>query len=96
MASGRMRPAGIAAVEARDEKKTGVYAFERRQDAELDDAELHRFQQMNGAWRYFQSCPPSYRKVMLHWVVSAKQAATRARRLSQLMAACAEHRRILK
>jgi putative transposase len=38
---------------------------------------------------------PSYRRVMLHWVTHAKQAATRERSLAQLMAACAEQRRIL-
>jgi uncharacterized protein YdeI (YjbR/CyaY-like superfamily) len=94
--AGRMRPAGIAAHEARTEARTGIYAFERNKAAELSAAETKNFQQNNVAWNYFESCPPSYKRVMLHWVVSAKQAPTRDRRLSQLIQACAEQKRILK
>lgn len=93
---GRMRPAGLRAFEARSEKKTGVYAFEREAPAELAAAELRAFKKNRVAWRYFETVAPSYRRVMTHWVVSAKQAATRERRLTQLIEACAEQRRILK
>jgi uncharacterized protein YdeI (YjbR/CyaY-like superfamily) len=96
LAAGRMRPAGIRAFEARSEDKTGVYAFERQAPAELTAVELKLFKKQKVAWSYFEQCPPSYRKVMLHWVDGAKQAATRERRLTQLIAACAEQRRILK
>ena len=95
-AQGRMRPAGIAAFDARGAEKTGVYAFEREQPAELTPAEIKAFQQHGLAWAYFEASAPSYRKVMLHWVVGAKQPATRARRLDTLILACAEQRRILK
>jgi len=95
-AEGRMRPAGIAAFEARQEAKTGIYAFEREQPAELSAEETRDFKRNARAWRYFESAPPSYRKVMLHWVVSAKRSGTRARRLVQLIEACWEERRILK
>jgi uncharacterized protein YdeI (YjbR/CyaY-like superfamily) len=95
-ANGRMRPAGIAAFEARSESKTGIYAFERQAPAELSEAETRRFKHSKAAWNYFESCPPGYRKVMLHWVVSAKQAPTRDRRLSQLIDACAEQRRMAR
>ena len=93
---GRMQPSGIAAYEGRSTKKTGVYAFERERPAELSDAETREFQKSKVAWRYFETAAPSYKRVMLHWVVSAKQAATRQRRLAQLIEACAEQRRILK
>jgi uncharacterized protein YdeI (YjbR/CyaY-like superfamily) len=96
LATGRMRPAGIRAFEARTEDRTGVYAFERQAPAELTEVELKLFKKQKVAWSYFEQCPPSYRKVMLHWVTSAKLAATRERRLIQLSAACAEQRRILK
>jgi uncharacterized protein YdeI (YjbR/CyaY-like superfamily) len=96
LAQGRMRPTGVTAYEARSEKKTGIYAFERDEPAELTDAESRLFKRNRAAWRYFEAAPPSYRKVMLHWVVSAKQVATRERRLAQFIEACAEQRRILK
>jgi uncharacterized protein YdeI (YjbR/CyaY-like superfamily) len=95
-AQGRMLPAGVAAYEARSDKKTGIYAFERKQPAELAHAEVIEFKKDRKAWEYFEAATPSYRKVMLHWVVSAKQPATRMRRLEQLVQACAEQRRILK
>jgi uncharacterized protein YdeI (YjbR/CyaY-like superfamily) len=95
-AQGRLRPSGTAAFEARNDKRTGIYAFEREHTAELTAAETRDFKTNKVAWRYFESAPPSYRKVMTHWVVSAKRAATRERRLAQLIQACAEQRRMLK
>jgi uncharacterized protein YdeI (YjbR/CyaY-like superfamily) len=95
-AQGRMRPPGTAAYEARNDKKTGIYAFEREHPAELTAAETRDFKKNKVAWQYFESVAPSYRKVITHWVVSAKQAATRERRFAQLIQACAEQRRILK
>ena len=96
IAQGRMHTVGIAAYEARNHKKTGVYAFERAQPAELASEETRAFKKNALAWKYFESSAPSYRRVMNHWVVSAKQPATRARRLEQLMQACAEQRRIAR
>ena len=92
----RMRTAGIAAFEAKKQEKTGVYAFEREKPAELAPVEVREFKKNRQAWTFFESVAPSYRRVITHWVVSAKQPATRARRLEQLMQACAEQRRILK
>lgn len=96
IAQGLMQPTGIAAYEARNHKKTGVYAFEREQPAELATEEARTFKKNVQAWKYFESSAPSYRRVMTHWIVSAKQPATRSRRLEQLMQACAEHKRILR
>jgi uncharacterized protein YdeI (YjbR/CyaY-like superfamily) len=96
LAASRMQAAGLAAYAARSAERTGVYAFERSEPVALAPAELQLFAADVQAWAYFEHCPPGYRRVMLHWVVSAKQAATRARRLAQLMQACAEQRRMLK
>jgi uncharacterized protein YdeI (YjbR/CyaY-like superfamily) len=93
---GRMRPAGLAAFAARRADRTGVYAFEREQDAELAPMEVEQFRQNTTAWSYFESVAPGYRRVITHWVVSARQPATRARRFQQLLQACAEQRRILR
>jgi len=93
-AQGRMRPPGVAAYKAKSEKKTGIYAFEREHPAELSAAETKQFKKNVAAWQYFAAAAPSYRKVITHWVVSAKQAATRERRLAQLVQACAEQKRL--
>ena len=92
-AQGRMRPAGIAAFEARREEDTGVYSFERAH-AVLDAAGEARFQAQPQAWEWFQGQAPSYRRAVLHWVTSAKREKTRERRLTQLIADSAAGRRI--
>jgi uncharacterized protein YdeI (YjbR/CyaY-like superfamily) len=96
IAEGRMRPIGMAAYAARSNKKTGVYSFEQERPVELAAAEVRAFKRSHVAWTYFQSTPPSYRKIITYWVVSAKHGVTRARRLAQLVQACSEQRRLLK
>jgi uncharacterized protein YdeI (YjbR/CyaY-like superfamily) len=84
-AQGRMRPAGRRAFEAREARRTGVYAHEREQDARLTAAEERRFRADVAAWEFFQSQPPGYRRTALHLVVSAKRPETRERRLATLI-----------
>ena len=81
---GRMRPAGLRAFEARDEA-AARYSYEQRHGAELDAAAERAFRDDAGAWAYFQSQPPSYRRAAIWWVTSAKQDATRAKRLATLI-----------
>jgi len=95
IAAGRMQLAGLAVYEARDPAKQRVYAFEREQPAELSASELRQFRAAGAAWTYFEACPPGYRRVMLHWVCSAKRAQTRARRLAQLMEVCGRGERMV-
>lgn len=82
---GRMRPAGLEAFAKRKEAKTGIYAYEQRKAAELDEASEQRFRSDPEAWEYFQSRPPGYRKTAIWWVVSAKREETRRKRLEQLI-----------
>jgi uncharacterized protein YdeI (YjbR/CyaY-like superfamily) len=90
-----MRPAGITAYEARNIKKTGVYSFEQERPIVLAPSEVRDFKKNKRAWQFFETVTPSYKRAITHWVISAKQAATRARRLSQLIEACAEGQRLL-
>jgi uncharacterized protein YdeI (YjbR/CyaY-like superfamily) len=82
---GLMRPEGLNAFQARVEGKTGVYAYERRDAAALDEAEEREFRANPQAWAFFQARPPSYRKAAIWWVVSAKKPETRRKRLATLM-----------
>jgi uncharacterized protein YdeI (YjbR/CyaY-like superfamily) len=82
---GRMRPAGLAAFEARTEVRTGVYSYEQRHEATLTSDEESRFRQDDEAWTWFQSRPPSYRTAAVWWINSAKRDETRERRLAQLI-----------
>ena len=94
IAEGRMRPAGLAAYEARSPERTGIYSFEQRHSARLEPEQEERFRADPTAWDFFQEQPPSYRKTATFWVVSAKREETRARRLEQLIADSAAGRRL--
>ncbi|HEY1812262.1 MAG TPA: YdeI/OmpD-associated family protein [Kofleriaceae bacterium] len=84
--AGHLMPAGRRAFEARDDAKTGVYSFERERAATLAPGDAKRFRADPAAWTYFNKQPPSYRRAAYHWVISAKRADTRARRLETLIA----------
>jgi uncharacterized protein YdeI (YjbR/CyaY-like superfamily) len=94
MAKGLMRPAGLAAFEARLAKKSAVYSYEQRAAAKFDPAAEHRFQADREAWEFFQQQPPGYRRIATYWVISAKREETRARRLATLIQDSAQGRRI--
>jgi uncharacterized protein YdeI (YjbR/CyaY-like superfamily) len=83
--AGLMQPAGLASFEKRTESKSRIYSFEKDEVA-LPLEFTKQFKANKKAWDYFQSLAPGYRKVSTHWVMSAKQEATRIKRLHQLIA----------
>ncbi|MGH6998344.1 MAG: YdeI/OmpD-associated family protein [Phenylobacterium sp.] len=87
-AQGLVHPAGLAAFEA-GKGRTNEYSHERGEQA-LSDAETAQFQANPTAWAKFQAFPPSYRRVAIHRVVTAKGAETRAKRMAILIDACAD------
>ncbi len=92
--AGRMAPPGLAAFEARDEKRTGLYSFEQGKTPTLGRKELKAFKAKPKAWAFWSAQPPGYRRVTSHWVVSAKRKETKERRLKQLIADSAAGRRV--
>lgn len=90
---GRMAPAGLATWALRDEKRSGVYAFER-QAATRDTNAERLFKRNKSAWSFFQAQPPYYRRVAAHYVSSAKREETRERRLAALIEHSAKQQRI--
>jgi uncharacterized protein YdeI (YjbR/CyaY-like superfamily) len=82
---GLMRPAGVAAFEARVEAKTAVYAYEQRGSAKLDEALERRFRANKKAWAFFSAQAPWYRRTASWWVISAKREETRLKRLGTLI-----------
>ena len=90
----RMRPAGLRAFAARTADNSTIYAYENKDAAALNPAAEAHFQANSAAWSYFQSQPPGYRSTALWWVISAKQEATRAKRLATLIDESAQGRRL--
>jgi uncharacterized protein YdeI (YjbR/CyaY-like superfamily) len=86
VARGAMRPAGLAAFEARSDKKSGIYAYEQRELAKLTAAAQRQFRTNARAWEFFQKQPPWYRRTATYWVATAKKEETRQRRLATLIA----------
>jgi uncharacterized protein YdeI (YjbR/CyaY-like superfamily) len=82
---GLMHPAGVKALEARKGDKTGIYAYEQRRKAKLSPAYEKQFRANKKAWAFFQSQPPWYQRTASYRVISAKQEATRQKRLKQLI-----------
>ena len=91
-AEGLMTAAGERAL-ADSTGPSGVYAYERPL-ADLTSEEEARFRADPAAWADWNKRPPGYRKVVLHWVTSAKRPETRAKRLATLIECCAAGRKI--
>lgn len=94
IAEGRMQPAGLRAFAARKENKSGIYAYEQPQ-AELVEPYAGLLKKNKAAWTFFHAQPPSFRKRACWWVISAKQEATRLKRLEKLIAASAQGKRAI-
>ncbi|PWT86064.1 MAG: bacteriocin-protection protein [Acidobacteria bacterium] len=90
---GLMKPPGMAALDARKENRSGIYSYEQR-SANLDGPYEKRLRQNRAAWDFFYAQPPSYRKAIGWWIVSAKQEVTRLKRLEQLMRESALEKRL--
>ena len=92
-ARGLMKPAGLKAYEARDEKRSAIYAYENR-PREFDEARTRLFRRDKAAWAFFQAQPPGYRKLAAFYVMSAKKDETRDSRMARVIAASAAGKRI--
>jgi uncharacterized protein YdeI (YjbR/CyaY-like superfamily) len=90
----RAHPAGLRAFERRSEEKSAIYAYENRHSAVLDAESERAFKANKGAWNFFESCPPWYRRTATWRVMSAKRPETRARRLAELIECSAAGRTI--
>ena len=90
-AAGRMRPAGLAAFEKRKPERSGVYSGESP-ERELPEKYTSLLAANARASRFWSAATPGYRKVVKHWVMSAKQEATRDRRMGELIEDCAAGR----
>jgi uncharacterized protein YdeI (YjbR/CyaY-like superfamily) len=89
----RVQPAGLTAYEARQENRSGIYAYEQR-SAELVEPYAGIFQRNKRAWTFFAAQPPGYRKIMNWYIVSAKREETRRQRLDRLIKASANGERL--
>jgi uncharacterized protein YdeI (YjbR/CyaY-like superfamily) len=91
-AAGQMTAAGERAFDAGKEDRSH-YSYES-EARELDPGEVEQFKANAAAWSDWEKRPPGCRKVVLHWVTSAKKPETRAKRLATLIEFSAAGRKI--
>jgi len=77
-----MTPEGLKAFSLRKEIKSEIYSHEK-EPVLLDTIYENQFKQNELAWDNFMKQAPSYRKIMIHWIMSAKQTKTRQSRLEK-------------
>ena len=82
---GRMTPAGLAAYERRKADRQGVYAYEQAELEALPPEAAEQLRANPAAAAFLDAATASYRKICIHWVLSAKQEATREKRLRRLL-----------
>lgn len=92
-AAGLMAPAGLEAFAGRDESAELRDSYGHR-PADLPEPMLARLRSEPAAMAYWEAQTPAYRRTAAFWVTSAKQQATRERRLGSLIADSAAGRPI--
>lgn len=85
ISAGRMQPSGLAAFERRRPERSGIYAYENRERV-LDPPYAAALAADPAASAFWELATPSYRKLAVTWVMTAKQEATRDARAAQLVA----------
>lgn len=83
---------GRAAFDAWDGKKP-PYSFERPQQTLAPELEL-QLRTHRRAWAFWEELPPGYKRLMTHWIMSAKRDDTRASRFRKLLAHARRGQRI--
>lgn len=92
--AGLMQPEGLQAFELRKANKSGVYSHEKA-PSQLSSAYQKRFKLNKLAWKFFNSQAPSYQKVMIHWIMTAKQEKTQLSRLEKTIQISEQQKRML-
>jgi uncharacterized protein YdeI (YjbR/CyaY-like superfamily) len=91
----QMRPIGLKAFAARIENKSGIYSYEER-STELSEPYTKLLKKNPTACNFFKQQPPSYRKMIGWWIVSAKKEEARMDRLAKLISKSAKGKRLFQ
>ncbi len=92
IAAGRMEPAGLVQVEAAQADGRWEAAYEPQSTATVPE-DLQRALDSNpGAKEFFETLTGANRYAILYRVQDAKRPETRAKRIAEYVAMCAEHR----
>jgi uncharacterized protein YdeI (YjbR/CyaY-like superfamily) len=95
MENNLVHSSGLKIFEFRNKEKTKNYSFENK-TGEFEEGLKNIFISHVEAWNFYNSLAHSYQKTTVHWVQSAKQEATRIKRLHTIIDACNNHVNIWK
>ncbi|MFZ1527732.1 MAG: YdeI/OmpD-associated family protein [Ferruginibacter sp.] len=92
--AGLMTTEGQKAFELRKQTNSGIYSHENETAVLAADFEK-LFKKEKAAWLFFNTQAPSYKKLITHWIMSAKQEKTRLARLEKTIKISGQQKRIL-
>lgn len=92
--AGLMTAAGQKAFSARTEGRSKIYSHEK-EPVKLTSGYEKQFRKNKIAWVFFQQQAPSYKKIMIYWIMNAKQEKTRLSRLERTINQSAERKKVL-
>jgi uncharacterized protein YdeI (YjbR/CyaY-like superfamily) len=81
---GLMQPAGHALFTSRKEEKKAMYSYKNKPVA-LPSYLEEKFRENKEAWNFFSAQPPSYRRTLYFWILSAKRRETQLARLGKII-----------
>jgi uncharacterized protein YdeI (YjbR/CyaY-like superfamily) len=90
---GLMTKSGLDAFKNKKNLKSGIYSFENSL-SKLNDSFENMFKKDLSAWEFFMKQAPSYRRTIVHWIMSAKQEKTQLARLNKTILASGQQKRI--
>jgi uncharacterized protein YdeI (YjbR/CyaY-like superfamily) len=90
---GLMQDAGLESFKKKKDERSGVYSFESEAKKFSGDFE-NRFKANQPAWEHFSAQAPTYRKRIIHWIMTAKQEQTRLTRLEKTITESGKQQRL--
>lgn len=93
--SGLMHPAGIEVFNNRKKEKSGIYSFESGAKKFAENYE-NKFRANKKAWTFLTSQAPSYRRMVIHWIMSAKQEKTQLSRLERTITESEKQKKLFR
>lgn len=91
---GLMKTSGLESFKLRKINKSKIYSHEN-EPAKLTSEFENKFKTNKKAWDFFAIQAPSYRKVIIHWIMTAKQITTQLRRLDKAIIESEKNKRLL-
>jgi uncharacterized protein YdeI (YjbR/CyaY-like superfamily) len=92
--AGLMKPEGLKAFSLMKDNKNNNYSY-GKEEVPLESRMELQFKKNKKAWDFFMQQAPSYKKVMIHWIMNAKQEKTRQSRLEKTIEQSALGKRVV-